>query len=59
MARFREDHAMLTSAAASEEIDADVLSTHAIGLDVTLTNSSDSIGAIKLWGRDHVISCNL
>ena len=27
-----EDHAMLTSAAASEEIDADVLSTHAIGL---------------------------
>ena len=50
VARFREDHAMLTSAAASEEIDADVLSTHAIGLDVTLTNSSDSIGAIGVMG---------
>ena len=50
VARFRDDHAMLTSAAASEEIDADVLSTHAIGLDVTLINSSDSIGAIGVMG---------
>ncbi len=50
VARFREDHAMLTSAAASEEIDADVLSTHAIGLDVTLTNFSNSIGAIGVMG---------
>ena len=50
VARFREDYAMLTSAAASEEIDADVLSAHAIELDVTLTNSSDSIGAIGVMG---------
>ena len=50
VARFKEDHAILTSAAASEEIDADLLSVHAKGLDVTVTNSSESIGAIGVMG---------
>ena len=50
VARFGENHALLTSAAAAEEIDADVLVDHAKGLDVTVTNSSESMGAIGLMG---------
>ena len=50
VARLREDYAILTSAAASEEIDADVLSAHAHGRDVTVANSSENIGAIGVMG---------
>ncbi len=50
IARLRDDHAMLTSAAAAEEIDADRLSSHARGFDVHIENASDRIGAIGVMG---------
>ncbi len=55
VARFEDDYAMLTSAAAAEEIDADVLFDHARaiqakGFDVTVKNMTETIGAIGLMG---------
>lgn len=50
VARLAEDHAMLTSAAAAEEMDHDVLTAHADGFDITLTNATEAIGAIGLMG---------
>ncbi len=50
VARLREDHAILTSAAAAEDIDADRLFDHAKGMDVTVKISSESIGAIGIMG---------
>ena len=55
VARFEDHHAMLTSAAAAEEMDADTLFSHAKelqakGFEVTVANSTERIGAIGLMG---------
>lgn len=45
-----EDHAYLTSAAASEEIDEDVLLQHAVGRDVRIANRCAELGVLGLMG---------
>ena len=50
IARLSLDHAMITSAAAAEEIDLDVLNSHAASYDVMIENASNRIGAIGLMG---------
>ena len=45
-----DEHAYLTSAAAAEEMDLDLLRAHAEGLDVTLTNVTEVLGVIGLMG---------
>lgn len=50
VARLSPDHAYLTSAAAAEEIDLDLLTAHAEGHDVTVTNVTERLGVIGLMG---------
>lgn len=50
VARLSRDHACLTSAAAAEEIDWDVLSAHAARHDVVLRNVTDDWAVIGLMG---------
>jgi dimethylglycine dehydrogenase len=50
VARLAEDNAYLTSAAAAEEIDLDLLNTHASGFNVTVTNVTERLGVIGLMG---------
>ncbi|MCZ4353097.1 FAD-dependent oxidoreductase [Roseovarius aestuarii] len=45
-----DDHAYLTSAAAAEEMDLDLLCAHASGMDVTVTNVTEAFGVIGLMG---------
>lgn len=45
-----DDHAYLTSAAAAEEMDFDLLTAHADGLDVTVRNVTEALGVIGLMG---------
>ncbi|WP_324751768.1 FAD-dependent oxidoreductase [Roseovarius sp. Pro17] len=45
-----DDHAYLTSAAAAEEMDFDLLSARANGLDVKLRNVTEAFGVIGLMG---------
>ena len=47
---FSDTHAYLTSAAAAEEIDLDVLNNHATGFDVEITNKTESLAVIGLMG---------
>ncbi len=47
---FSDTHAYLTSAAAAEEIDLDVLTNHATDLDVEITNKTESLAVIGLMG---------
>ena len=49
-ARLSENHVYLTSAAAAEEIDADVLEAHAAAFDVNVTNVTDKMAVIGLMG---------
>jgi dimethylglycine dehydrogenase len=46
IARLSVDHAMITSAAAAEEIDLDVLNSHAYSFDVMIENASNIINPI-------------
>ena len=50
VARLGDDHAMLTSAAAAEEIDFDLLLSSVGAFDVVLENATESIGAIGIMG---------
>lgn len=50
VARLAPDRACLTSAAAAEEIDMDVLRAHAGAHDVALRNVTDSVAVIGLMG---------
>ena len=50
VARLAEDRAYLTSAAAAEEIDSDLLMQHARGFDVVVKNVTDSMAVIGLMG---------
>ncbi|SHK11048.1 dimethylglycine dehydrogenase [Shimia gijangensis] len=50
IARLGEDHGYLTSAAAAEEIDLDVLTAHATAFDVTVDRVTDQIAVIGLMG---------
>ena len=50
VAMISQTHAYLTSAAASEEIDWDLLNAHATGYDVSLTNVSDALAVIGVMG---------
>ena len=50
VAQLKDNYAMLTSAAAAEEIDADVLMDHAKGFDVSVINATETIGAIGIMG---------
>ena len=50
VARLAEDSAYLTSAAAAEEIDSDLLLEGALDLDVTVRNVTESITVIGLMG---------
>lgn len=50
VARLAEDHAYLTSAAAAEEIDLDLLRAHAAGFDVTVSNVTEQLGVIGVMG---------
>ncbi len=50
VARLAEDRAYLTSAAAAEEIDSDLLMQHARGFDVAVENVTDSMAVIGLMG---------
>lgn len=50
VARLAEDHAYLTSAAAAEEIDADVLNNHAAAHDVSVLNRTETLAVIGLMG---------
>lgn len=52
VARLAEDAAYLNSAAAAEEIDFDLLKTHAAKHDVRLRNVTEEIGVIGLMGPD-------
>ncbi|MFX0547249.1 GcvT family protein [Roseovarius sp. S1116L3] len=45
-----ENHAYLTSAAAAEQMDLDLLRAHAAGHDVTVTNVTENFGVIGLMG---------
>ena len=48
--RLAEDHAYLTSAAAAEEHDVDLIRQHAAGFDVTITPLTDAFGVLGLMG---------
>ena len=48
--RLAEDHAYLTSAAAAEEHDLDLIRQHAAGFDVTVTPLTDAFGVLGLMG---------
>ena len=50
VARLTETQAYLTSAAAAEEMDFDLLAAQAAGLDVTLTNCTEDLAVIGLMG---------
>lgn len=50
VARLGAEHAYLTSAAAAEEIDFDLLSAHAKAHDVALTNVAEDVAVIALMG---------
>ena len=50
VARISKDQAYLTSAAAAEEIDFDLLSAHAADRDVSLRNVTDDLAVIGLMG---------
>jgi len=50
VARLAGDRAYLTSAAAAEEMDFDLLGAHAKGHDVILRNVTEELGAIGLMG---------
>ena len=50
VARLQDNFALLTSAAAAEDIDTDVLNHHAKSFDVSLKNITESYGAIGLMG---------
>ncbi|WP_420395622.1 GcvT family protein [Nioella sp.] len=50
VARLAENHAYLTSAAAAEEIDLDLLTAHAADHDVTVSNVTGRLGVIGLMG---------
>jgi dimethylglycine dehydrogenase len=50
VAMLAGDHACLTSAAAAEQIDWDVLNAHRGAFDVSVSNVSDSVGIIGLMG---------
>ena len=50
LAMLGDDHAYLTSAAAAEQIDWDVLMSHRGTFDVTITNVSETIGILGLMG---------
>ncbi len=45
-----ENHAYLTSAAAAEEMDFDLLRARSVGFDITLTNVTEDMGVIGLMG---------
>lgn len=45
-----EDHAYLTSAAAAEEMDWDLLNAHCVNFDVTVTNVTATMGVLGLMG---------
>ncbi|WP_370212203.1 FAD-dependent oxidoreductase [Roseovarius sp.] len=48
--RLAEDHAYLTSAAAAEEIDLDLLRLRATGMDVEIRNVTDDLAVIAVMG---------
>ena len=48
--RLGENHAYLTSAAAAEEHDLDILLKHAVGFDVAVTPVTDQFGVLGLMG---------
>ncbi|WP_299847438.1 FAD-dependent oxidoreductase [uncultured Roseovarius sp.] len=50
VAMLSETHTYLTSAAAAEEVDWDVLSDHATDFDVTLTNQTETMAVIGIMG---------
>jgi len=50
VAMLNKEHAYLTSAAAAEEIDLDVLNEHARGFEVTVHNRTEELAAIGLMG---------
>jgi dimethylglycine dehydrogenase len=50
LAMLGDDHAYLTSAAAAEQIDWDVLMSHRGTFDVTIANVSETIGILGLMG---------
>lgn len=50
VARLADDAGYLTSAAAAEEMDFDLLAAHAAGHDVRLRNVTEEMGAIGLMG---------
>ncbi len=50
VAMLSEDHAYLTSAAAAEEIDFDLLQARARGHDVTIRNRTETLAAIGVMG---------
>ena len=50
VAMLTPDHAYLTSAAAAEEMDLDLLRAHASGFDVEITNCTQAWGVIGLMG---------
>ncbi|MFK7938036.1 MAG: FAD-dependent oxidoreductase [Roseovarius sp.] len=50
VARLGETHAYLTSAAAAEDMDWDLLCSHAAGYDVTLQNRTEDLAVIGLMG---------
>ena len=45
-----EDHIYLTSAAAAEEMDADLLRARSVGFDVSITNVTETYGVLGLMG---------
>ncbi|MEQ9257893.1 MAG: FAD-dependent oxidoreductase [Roseovarius sp.] len=50
VARLGENHAYLTSAAAAEEMDFDLLAAHAAGHDVVLRNVTEAWGVLGVMG---------
>ena len=48
--RLAEDHVYLTSAAAAEDIDQDLLSAKAVGFDIQLTNRTQALSVIAVMG---------
>ncbi len=50
VAALAKDHLCLTSAAAAEEMDEDLLRDRAIGFDVTITRVTDAFGVLGLMG---------
>ncbi|MCG6902429.1 MAG: FAD-dependent oxidoreductase [Rhodobacter sp.] len=50
VAMLSGEHAYLTSAAAAEEMDFDLLNARSAGFDVTVANATESLGALGLMG---------